>query len=85
MSDPILNRRGYVEVSAEAAKASPSILLRLQQQMAITDISINYATDVFKCYGCSPLFDEIEGHQLAPRYDWHLGPNNTVTYKRSTR
>ncbi len=82
MSDPILNRRGYIEVSAEAAKASPSILLRLQQQMAVNGITINYATDTMTIHGCSALFDEIESHQLTPKYEWKLGPNNTVTYTR---
>ncbi len=82
MSDPILNRRGCVEVSAEAAKASPSILLRLQSQLAVNGITINYATDTMTIHGCSTLFDEIESHQLTPKYEWKLGPNNTVTYTR---
>ena len=84
MSDPILNRRGYIEVSVEAAKASPSILLRVQSRMAVTNTSLNYATDTFKFYGYSPQFDEVDSYAQSPRYDYELSASNLVTYTRRT-
>lgn len=82
MADPIINKRGFLEISVEAARANPSMLLRIQSDMAVNDTSINHATDIFRVYGTSPQFDSIEGHQIAPAYDWHLAPNGAITYKR---
>lgn len=80
--DPIASKRGFLEVSLMAARDNPSLMLRIQSDMAVSDVSINHATDTFRIYGASPQFDSIEGHQIAPAYDWHLAPNGAITYKR---
>lgn len=81
-TDPLIPRRGFIEISAEVAKTSPSLLLRIQSDMAVNDTSINHVTDTFRLYGKSLQFDPIESHQIAPAYDWHLAPNGAVKYSR---
>lgn len=81
-ADPIINNRGFLEVSLTVAKNNPAVLLRVQSKIAIHDVSINHVTDTIRFYGTSPLFDPIEPHQIAPAYDWHLAPGDSITYSK---
>jgi len=76
----MINRRGYIEVPMSIVSDDPTTLKQIQSDMAVTDVHLSYPTQTVRFIGRSMQFAELDPYAINLAYDWHLAPNQAVTY-----
>ena len=75
-------QRGYIEVPIKLVRDEPNMLIMIQADMAIVEATTDYVKDKVKFIGYSSQFERRDPYQQALAYDWFIGNEGKVTYKR---